>query len=100
MELKNQIEMKYTPEEYAEKFAELGQQIEDSEAKHGKWLYINFNELKAIYIEKLIDNDDMVCSPLGLNWATWTRFMYNVSLYNTIRDNQFNDELNQILGNQ
>jgi hypothetical protein len=95
MDVKAEIEMKYSVEEYTENFEALGEQITDAEINFREWVEPRFNELKAIYIERFVENDLLV---LSMAWDVWSRFMFNISNYNKVRDEQFNKEMKDLLG--
>ena len=95
MNIKDQIEMKYSADEYIEKFAELDLDPNESETKYQAWMSKEYNNLKGTYIERVVDNDEVACS---IGWQPWSRFMFTVALFNTMRDNQFQDEMNELMG--
>ena len=90
-----ELDAKYTDDEYQEHIESFNEDKETTETRFNEWIETNIADLKRIYIRRVMDDDEMAIS-LGLRF--WMNQMFIAWDYNQKKDTKIEQEMKEMMG--
>jgi len=90
-----ELEAKYTDDEYQEHIETFNVDAEDTDRRFSEWVSTNLSDLRRIYCRRVMEDDEMAVS-IGL--FDWTKQMFIAWDYNQKKDIKIEEEMKSMMG--